>query len=154
MLRATASPSMLHAGIKINVIPNTAEAQVDVRRLPTETKDEFYSRLRRIINDPAITIESAGGQEMPATEPSSMTTTLYKTMERVFLASHPHAKVVPFMMRGATDGAHLRVKGMAVYGVPLFRKEGELRMHGNDERISIANLGDGTELLLKIVLAL
>ena len=28
---------MLTAGMKINVIPNVAEAQVDVRRLPEET---------------------------------------------------------------------------------------------------------------------
>ena len=59
--------------------------------------------------------------------------------------------VVPFLMRGTTDGAYLRAKGMAVYGVPIFRKDGELRMHGNDERISLENLRSGTELLGKIV---
>jgi acetylornithine deacetylase/succinyl-diaminopimelate desuccinylase-like protein len=56
------------------------------------------------------------------------------------------------MMRGTTDGAYLRAKGMAVYGVPLFRKDGELRMHGNDERISLENLSGGVDLLRKIVL--
>jgi acetylornithine deacetylase/succinyl-diaminopimelate desuccinylase-like protein len=54
-------------------------------------------------------------------------------------------------MRGTTDGAFLRAKGIAVYGVPVFRKDGELRMHGNDERISLENLRTGTELLGKIV---
>jgi acetylornithine deacetylase/succinyl-diaminopimelate desuccinylase-like protein len=34
----------------------------------------------------------------------------------------------------------------------LFRKDGELRMHGNDERISIENLRSGTDLLMKIAL--
>ena len=65
----------------------------------------------------------------------------------------PNAVVVPFLMRGTTDGAFLRAKGMAVYGVPVFRKDGELRMHGNDERISLDNLRSGTELLGKIVLS-
>ncbi|MES1258922.1 MAG: hypothetical protein ABUS51_10845, partial [Acidobacteriota bacterium] len=36
--------------------------------------------------------------------------------------------------------------------VPIFRKDGELRMHGNDERISLNNLIAGTGLLEKIVL--
>jgi len=54
-------------------------------------------------------------------------------------------------MRGTTDGAYLRARGMAVYGVPIFRKDGELRMHGNDERLSLENLRAGTELLRKIV---
>ncbi|MGI8989669.1 MAG: M20/M25/M40 family metallo-hydrolase [Bryobacteraceae bacterium] len=152
MLRTTVSPTMLQAGVKINVIPNAAQAQIDVRRLPTETKEEVYARFRKIINDPLVEIESAGGQEQPATEPSSLTSPLYRAMEKVFLASSPNSRVVPFLMRGTTDGAYLRAKGVAVYGVPLFRREGELRMHGNDERISIENLQTGTELLMKIVI--
>jgi acetylornithine deacetylase/succinyl-diaminopimelate desuccinylase-like protein len=89
---------------------------------------------------------------MPATEPSSLTTVLYRHMESVFRASSPRAVVAPYMQRGATDGAFLRQKGMAVYGVPVFRREDrENRAHGNDERISIANLSEGTELLWKVV---
>jgi acetylornithine deacetylase/succinyl-diaminopimelate desuccinylase-like protein len=102
----------------------------------------------RIIGDPAISIEPP---EQPATEPSSLTTPLYAAMQTIFLEAMPNAIVVPFLMRGTTDGAFLRAKGMAVYGVPVFRKDGELRMHGNDERISLDNLRIGTELLSKIV---
>lgn len=153
ILRTTVSPTMLQAGVKINVIPNSAQGQLDVRRLPTETKEEIYDRFRKIVDDPAVRIESAGGQEMQATEPSSVTSPLYLAMQKVFSEVRPGAVTVPFMMRGATDSAFLRAKGMAVYGVPLFRKEGEFRWHGNDERISIANLQEGTELLLKIVMA-
>jgi len=151
MLRTTLSVTMLNAGTKINVIPNAAEAQVDGRRLPGETHDEVFARLRKIIDDPAITIEAAAAIEHPATEPSSLTSPLYLAMEKVFRESAPNALVVPFLMRGTTDGAYLRAKGMAVYGVPIFRKDGELRMHGNDERISLENLRAGTDLLRKIV---
>jgi acetylornithine deacetylase/succinyl-diaminopimelate desuccinylase-like protein len=152
LLQTTVSPTMLQAGTKINVIPNFAEAQVDVRRLPDETREEMVARFRQIINDPAITIRPAAGQEMPATEPSSVTTGLYRAMEEVFTASTPQALVIPYMTRGATDGAFLREKGMAVYGVPLFvREDRQSRAHGNDERISTNNLTQGTELLWKIV---
>ena len=151
MLRTTVSATMLSAGTKINVIPNVAEAQLDTRRLPTETREEVFQRFRRIIDDPAISIEATSSQQ-PSTEPSSLTSPLYVAMEKVFRAAAPNALVVPFLMRGTTDGAYLRAKGMAVYGVPLFRKDGELRLHGNDERMSIANLRSGTELLGKIVM--
>ena len=50
-------------------------------------------------------------------------------------------------MRGTTDGGYLRARGMAVYGVPIFRKDGELRMHGNDERIPVENLRAVVSLL-------
>ncbi|MCU1327399.1 MAG: peptidase [Bryobacterales bacterium] len=152
MLRFSVSPTMLSAGMKINVIPNTAEAQLDGRRLPTETADEIYTRLRNLVNDPAVTVEAAAGNGQGATEPSSLTTSLYAAMETVFKEAAPNALVVPYLMRATTDGAYLRAKGIAVYGVPLFRKEGELRMHSNDERISVENLKAGTDLLEKIVL--
>jgi acetylornithine deacetylase/succinyl-diaminopimelate desuccinylase-like protein len=154
MLRTSVSPTMLQAGLKVNVIPNSAQAQVDVRRLPTETREEVEARFRRVINDPAVEVSPEQGQDMPATEPSSLTTQLYAAMEKVFSQAHAHALVAPYMSRGATDGSFLRQKGMAVYGVPLFLREGgESRAHGNDERISPDSLTNGTELLWKIVLA-
>ena len=152
MLRTTVSPTMLQAGLKVNIIPNTAEAQVDVRRLPNETKEEVLERFRKIINDPAITIDSNFGQQMPATEPSSLTTPLYKAMEHVLTKTTSKAVLVPYVSLGASDGAFLREKGMAVYGVPVFVREAERLAHGNDERISLKNLREGTESLLQIVL--
>jgi acetylornithine deacetylase/succinyl-diaminopimelate desuccinylase-like protein len=153
-LRTSVSPTMLQAGMKINVIPNVAEAQVDVRRLPNESREEVIDRIRRMVNDPAVEVAPAPGQSMPATEPSAADGTLWAAMDTVFRASHGRAVVVPFMLRGATDGAFLREKGMAVYGVPLFPREGpNSRAHGNDERISEANLRAGTELLWKVVVA-
>jgi acetylornithine deacetylase/succinyl-diaminopimelate desuccinylase-like protein len=90
---------------------------------------------------------------MPATEPSSTGTALYKVMERVFQASAPRTLVVPYMQRGATDGSYLRQKGMAVYGIPLFlRDDRDSRAHGNDERISLRSLAMGTNLLWQVVL--
>jgi acetylornithine deacetylase/succinyl-diaminopimelate desuccinylase-like protein len=152
MLHTAISPTMLSAGTKINVIPNTAEVQMDCRRLPTETQAEVFTRLRKIVDDPAVTLESVAKVEQPSTEPSSLTSEAYRAMEKVFRESAPNALVVPFLMRATTDGAYLRAKGMAVYGLPIFRKDGELRMHGNDERISLENLRNGTGLLRRIVL--
>ena len=60
-LHTTVSPTMLSAGMKINVIPNTAQAQLDIRRLPNETREEVLARLRRIINDPAVEVAPAPG---------------------------------------------------------------------------------------------
>ncbi len=153
-IRASVSPTMLQAGIRINVIPNTAVAQIDVRRLPNETRAEILARFRRAINDASVEVTAAESPEMPATEPSSTTSPIYQMMEKVLMeAVGTRAVVTPFMSRGATDGAYLRQRGMAVYGVPVFVREGASRAHGNDERISLTALGSGTELLWRIVMA-
>ena len=60
--------------------------------------------------------------------------------------------VIPVMSTGATDGAYLRAKGIAVYGVPLFRKDGELRMHGNDERVPVDSLEEGTDYIYRTLM--
>ncbi|MBK5294027.1 MAG: M20/M25/M40 family metallo-hydrolase [Acidobacteriia bacterium] len=154
ILHTTVSPTMLEAGVKINVIPNTAGAQVDVRRLPNETREEVMARFRRIINDTSVKVEAAGGQDMPSTEPSSLTTPLYLAMEKALSKAHPKSLVVPYMTRGATDGAYLRHKGMAVYGAPVFlRTDKESRAHGNDERLGLASFDAGVGLLWEIVTA-
>lgn len=150
MLRTTVSPTMLRAGVKINVIPGVAEAQFDVRRLPNETREEVIGRFRQIINDTAIEV-NALPQIMPSTEPSSLNTPLYRAMEKVIGKLNPRDLVLPFMTRGSTDGSFLRSRGTPVYGVPLFVRDGG-EPHGNDERIATQNLESGVELLWQIIL--
>jgi acetylornithine deacetylase/succinyl-diaminopimelate desuccinylase-like protein len=70
----------------------------------------------------------------------------------VFVATGKKVAVIPYMSRGATDGAFLRAKGMAVYGVPVFKRDDKPgRAHGNDERIKETTLREGTALLFKVV---
>ena len=153
MLHTTVSATMLNAGTKNNVIPTTAQAQVDVRRMPNETKEEVLARFRQVVNDPAVDIALASGPQFPATDPSPMTTPLYLAITRAVGRAYPRDLVVPYMATGATDSGFVRAHGMPVYGVPAFvRDAGDTRVHGNDERISPKNLEDGVELLWQIVL--
>jgi acetylornithine deacetylase/succinyl-diaminopimelate desuccinylase-like protein len=153
-LRTTVTPTMLNAGIKINIIPSTAEAQVDVRRLPNETSDEVLARFRQIVADPAVEITLAPGAQLPVTESSPRSSVAYRSLERAIGLVYPRqTAAVSFMSRGATDGSFLRSHGVAVYGVPVFLREpGESREHGNDERISLQNIESGAELLWQMVL--
>jgi acetylornithine deacetylase/succinyl-diaminopimelate desuccinylase-like protein len=124
-----------------------------VRRLPGETREEVLARFRAAINDPAVDVSLGPGQQMPATEPSSANTVLFHAMERAIGRIYPRDIVVPYLGRAASDGSFLRSRGMAVYGVPIFMREGsDSRAHGNDERIAPKNLEDGVELLWQMVL--
>jgi acetylornithine deacetylase/succinyl-diaminopimelate desuccinylase-like protein len=151
--------AMLHTTISPITIPksdaNTAEAQIDVRRMPSDSREDVIARLRQIVNDPAVEVSFAPGSQAPATDPSSTMTPLYSAMRRVIGRIYPHdAQVLPFMSpRAATDGSYLRARGMPVYGVPLFLREpGETRIHNADERIAPKSLDEGVELLWQIVL--
>jgi acetylornithine deacetylase/succinyl-diaminopimelate desuccinylase-like protein len=154
MLHTTVTATILRAGNTINVIPTHADAQLDVRRLPSETREEILARFRQIVSDSAIELSFAPGQQMPSTDPSPQNTALYRAMERAINNLYlRETTVVPMMSRGATDGGFLRAHGIPTYGVPIFLREpGESRAHGNDERIALKTLDDGVELLWQIVL--
>ncbi len=145
--------AMLHTTISIG--PTVAsEAQLDVRRMPSETREDVLARLRQIINDPSVDVAFAPGPPMPTAPPSPRTTDLYKAMERAIARIYPRdAVTTAYMSRGATDSGFLRSRGVPVYGVPLFvREPGEPRVRSADERITPKALDDGVELLWQIVL--
>ncbi|MEQ1886710.1 MAG: M20/M25/M40 family metallo-hydrolase [Bryobacteraceae bacterium] len=153
LLRTTISPTVVRAGGRNNVIPNAAEAQVDVQRLPGESREEVIYRIRQIINDAAIEVSFAPGTQSPGAEPSPLGTTLYRAIERAIGHAYPHDVVVPYIGRVGTDAAHLRTRGIPVYGAPIFIRELESnRAHTNDERITPKNLNDGAGLLWQVVL--
>lgn len=154
MLHTTVTATVLRAGNNFNVIPTIAEAQLDVRRMPGEPREEMMARFRQAVNDSEVELSFAPGQQMTSTEPSPTNSALYKAMERAINNLYPRETLVtPFMSRGATDGSFLRAKGVAVYGVPVFLREpGESRVHSNDERIAQKTVEDGVELLWQMVL--
>ena len=153
MIRTSVSPTSIRAGTRFNIIPNSATALLDVRRLPTETREEVLARFRQMIGDASIEVTLDTGPQMPSTESSPVTSLLYKAMETVFNRLHPEDLVLPYLSRGSTDGSYLRARGVPVFGVPLFEIDpADNRYHAVDERIAIKNLQDGTELLWQIVL--
>ena len=57
MLRSSLSPNIIDAGYRINVIPSEARGFVDFRALPDEDMNRFLDELRRVIDDPAVTVD-------------------------------------------------------------------------------------------------
>ena len=151
MLRNSISPTLLNAGIRVNVIPNQAEANLNCRLLPGEKVEDFVRELKSVIHDDGITVE----YEKPLVAeppPSSFENKLFETIKRVANEMYPKAVTVPFMSTGATDSKALRAKGVQAYGFlpfPLGENDATL-MHGNDERINIESIGKGVQLLYSI----
>ena len=59
--------------------------------------------------------------------------------------------MTPYLFQAGTDAGAWRTRGVPVYGIypsPITAEE-LTRMHGNDERVSIAALTQGTEMIFK-----
>ena len=77
------------------------------------------------------------------------------TVERVSAEVFPGVPVVPSMSAGATDSKYFRLAGIPAYGVSgIFVDVDDVRAHGRDERVGVAQFDQGHEFLWRLVQAL
>ena len=151
MLRTSISPNIIQGGFRFNVVPAEAEATLDVRALPDENLAAFMDELRRVIDDPAVEL-SLAQSFWPATPPSPLDSDMFRALEKAQADVFPGVVTLPVMLTGATDSASLRAKGVPSYGIgPVVTEEDGMRMHGNDERLSVEGLGKFVEFLYRAV---
>jgi acetylornithine deacetylase/succinyl-diaminopimelate desuccinylase-like protein len=148
----TVSPTILHAGSQINVIPSVAEAQLDGRIVPGQTRESFERELREIFGDDAEIefINETGSVALEA----DVAGPLWRTIEDVLRDRAPGSRVVPKMLAGATDAKHVARLATQVYGFcpELYVGPDEAsRVHGHDERMSVESLKWGARTLYDVV---
>ena len=152
LLRNTCSITMLQASNKINVIPPEAQAQIDCRLLPDQDREAFMREFAAAINDPSITVEPIIGFTAAV---SSTNSPLYKSIVDVVRRNYPTASIAPAVSTGFTDSHWFRDLGVASFGFAPFviPAADEGGVHGNNERISVANVRKGTEMMVELVRA-
>jgi acetylornithine deacetylase/succinyl-diaminopimelate desuccinylase-like protein len=156
-LRSTVAATLLKAGIRTNVIPGKASANLNIRLLPGEELEPFLETLRDALGRPKdltlAPVEPAAARE-PQAPMSPAHGPAYEAIVRAAGAVHPGARVLPSMSAGATDSRDLRLAGIPCYGVlPFALEESDLqRMHGNDERVPVARLGQGVEFMYRLMM--
>jgi acetylornithine deacetylase/succinyl-diaminopimelate desuccinylase-like protein len=154
MLRDTATPTMLQAGIRQNVVPSEARGVLNIRLLPGNQLDPLIGKLKQLVSDPQIRFETQpnGGEAAPS---SSLETDLYATIKTVSAQEFAGAPVVPYMSTGATDSARLRMRNVQAYGLDPFplTEDDLMRMHADDERIPIDSFRKGIQFYFAVVTA-
>lgn len=150
-LRTTANPTGLTAGYKHNVIPDTAEALVDIRALPGE-EDEVLATVQSIIGED-IEIETVTrdiGLENPFSGP------LVDAVGALIERHDPGAVVLPYLLGAGTDNKALSRLDITGYGFAPLRLPAELdfpaMFHGVDERVPLDALVFGRQVLTDLLL--
>src|ERR1041384_3686354 len=151
LLRNTISITMLSGSKQTNVIPFAATCNIDVRRLPGESPDEFLKALTAVIADPTIKIENVNRFKPPNS--SSVETELFSLIARRTKEKHPNAVITTKMLSGYTESQLYRQLGIIAYGwAPFYTTVEENEgVHGNNERISVKNIREGTREFYEVV---
>lgn len=152
MVSNTMSITIIKSGYKENVIPEEAEAILDIRILPGYDYYEIVEKLKNIVDDPRVSFEIISAYEPSESDPSSH---ILKKIEQALKLVYDYP-FFPIISTGFTDSRFFRKKGIQSYGIlPFFLTEEEIStMHGVDERISIENMEIGTKLMVSMILNL
>lgn len=146
----TLAPTVMHAGVKTNVIPDTVELEVDIRTLPGQTGDEIRAMLDEILGDLASDVEVHVAADDPSSA-SPVNTPLWDALADITGRLHPGSSLVPFLTVGATDARFFRRIGTPSYGFGLFSErltfeDYATMFHGDDERVDQESLRLSTQL--------
>jgi carboxypeptidase PM20D1 len=137
-LRTTTAITIMQAGTKDNVLPQSARAVVNHRILPGDTIASVVARDRAVIDDPKVTVRAMPGGHDPS-RPARTDDAGFQSVKAAIRATYPHVPIVPGLVLGATDGRfYERVAASTLRFTPMTMRPADLaRFHGNDERISI-----------------
>jgi acetylornithine deacetylase/succinyl-diaminopimelate desuccinylase-like protein len=143
MLGVSLTPTILHAGEKINVIPSHAQLQVDCRVPPGLGEQAVLDAVHAVIGE--------DGYQLEFTAPvvgnrSSPETPLMDSIRRFVERTDPGAEVAPIAMPGFSDSHWWRAAfpECVVYGFfpqsTMDGVEAYSLIHGADERIPVDDL--------------
>jgi acetylornithine deacetylase/succinyl-diaminopimelate desuccinylase-like protein len=151
MLRDSVTPNVIHVGKKVNVVPGSGEAEVDVRTLPGTDQAALLAELQEVAG-PDVVVESV--QTMPPIE-CPPDAEIVRLMERALTEADPEATPLPMMITLGTDAKAMSLLGIPTYGFVPLRLEADQPylslFHANDERIPVSALRFGLPVLHEVV---
>ena len=142
----TTNPTMLEAGYKANVIPQSASAVVDGRTLPGYEKELLdtvkslvgeHVKVESLVSDIPLEVEFDGP--------------LVDAMIAAIKSEDPEGIPIPYLLSGGTDNKALAKLGIVGYGFSPLKLPPDLDFtglfHGIDERVPIDSLQFGARTL-------
>ncbi len=154
LLRDTISLTMMGASEQTNVIPAEAWANLDVRILPGGDRQALLEAIRKVVDDPNVTVEPQSS-EFRVANFSTTDTALFAAIRQVSAKYFPGTPVVPLITSGYTENQRYRPLGIDAYGFnPYVATDEESNTeHGNDERIRVEEVRRGPRILFDVLAA-
>jgi acetylornithine deacetylase/succinyl-diaminopimelate desuccinylase-like protein len=147
--RMTISPDVIHGGVKTNIVPDSCEAQVDIRILPGQSWEYVLNELKEILGD----VQAEPLQyHLPSF--SSSDSKYYHLVEETLKEYVGDGPILQTISTGATDSRYLREMGIPSYGIGVLTLNMDKALsdsvHGKNEKIDVASLRLKTDLLIKL----
>lgn len=138
-VRTTTAPTMLTAGVKENILPQIAQAIVNFRLLPGQSRDGVIEAVKDIIDDDQVIVSEAGAISSDPSPVSNSNSYGYRQLAKTIRQVNPDVLVAPSLLFGATDSRYYTGLSSQVFRFTPIRIASSdfKRIHGTNERIAI-----------------
>lgn len=157
MIRTTSAVTMIHGGIKSNVVPSSATATVNFRTLPGETIQDVTRHAHRAIGDRRVQIRTTGTpRESHAV--SRIEGRPFELLEAMIGQIMPgeNPVVIPYLVPGGTDARYYTPLSNAVFRfigmhvTPAIARG----FHGIDEHLPVREYFRSIDLYYRLLQAI
>ncbi|XP_053338993.1 N-fatty-acyl-amino acid synthase/hydrolase PM20D1.2-like [Clarias gariepinus] len=140
-VRTTTAVTMFNSGVKVNVLPSSAEAFVNLRIHSAQTLQEVLELIEYTISDDRVKVNLTNGFDPLPVSSFDEQSFGFQIIKKTILDMFPDVTVAPGVCVGNTDSRHYTPLTKNIYRFnPTWFKPGDpQRFHGINERISIKN---------------
>ena len=153
LMRTTHAATVIRGGIKDNILPSEAAAKINFRLLPSDSQDSVIQHIQQVVKDPRVQAEIDMADAWGPSRVSQLDTPAYNTLALVIRQVFGNMPVAPYLLMFATDARHYQdVSDQLYHFSPVaFESEDISRMHGIDERISVAAMADMVKFYTRLM---
>jgi carboxypeptidase PM20D1 len=141
LIRTTTAVTMIHGGVKPNVLPQSARAVVNFRVIPGDTVAGVLAHVRAVVGEGITVRQLEGGFSAEPSPLSSTESAAFRVVAETIGEAFSDAAVIPWIVMGATDARHYIPVAADVYRFSPFRlTPADLSlMHGTGERLRLSD---------------
>lgn len=153
LLHTTIAPTMLEAGVKENVLPPVARGVVNFRLHSRDTVDSVIAHVKRAVDDPKVEVTTSKHRAFEATPAANVAGEGFRFLTRTIHRTFGAIPVAPDTIGGRTDAQYyIPIADDTLRFWPFHVEIGDLaRVHGTDERLSVANVKQGVTFYMRLM---
>ncbi len=156
MVRTTLAPTVIHGGERDNVLPETAEAFVNMRILHGDSSASIIARIERIISrlvPGKVTVETVEGSAFEPVQTSPISGVFWNLLKKQAEETWGDVIVAPYLMTALTDSRWYAPLSRRIYRfIPMEVSRSEMEcVHAPNESVSLAAWGKAVDFLEGII---
>jgi len=151
-VRTTTALTMFNAGVKENVVPQRAEAKINFRLLPGDTPEMVVSRVRELVDDPAIEITYDEWDRLPGVADDAGGG--FAVISEAVKSVYPEVVVVPSLLIATTDTRHyidLADNQYRFHGMMIETSQAA-SVHGTNEYVGVESYDKSIEVARQMIM--